>query len=220
MRMILYLLVSSYFLVTTMYAEDPHKISTGDINALNTQCYNAKADWDRMPFADFLPSQILLKHPSDAGMRALEIGSGTGLLALFLQTHGFEVLCLDPSEEMVRRSREKGLTTIQTTLQNFSSKEKFGLVSAVLSLIHVPKREAFVQIRKIADWLNPHGTFILALIEGKGEGIGEKNSNYPRYFSYYTRQEVLDLTQEYFQVVFEKEVKGPVSYLVFIFQKK
>ncbi len=202
-----------------MHSNKP--MSTDELNALNMQCYNTRAsDWDRLPFADFLPNEILLKHQPVAGMRALDIGSGTGMLAQWLSKHGFSVLCLDPSDEMVRRCRKKGLETVQTTLQEYQPKEKFGLIVAVLSLIHVPKREISQELKRIASWLNPGGTFVLTVIEGRGEGVGEQYSGTPRYFSYYTRQEVLDLTQSDFHCVFEKRTNPPIPYLIFIFQKK
>ena len=197
--------------------------STKAINALNISCYNARADyWNRMPFASFLPTEILLKHTPSAGMCALDIGSGTGMLAEWLVKHGFAVICLDPAEEMVRRCKAKGLDIEQTTIQEFSCDKKFGLITAVLSLIHVPKREISTQLKRISEWLNPSGTFVLALIEGNGEGVGEQNSSYPRYFSYYTIQEVLDLTQSDFNCIFTKRTDAnfSITYLIFIFQKK
>jgi 2-polyprenyl-3-methyl-5-hydroxy-6-metoxy-1,4-benzoquinol methylase len=203
---------------STMQSDEP--LSTDSINALNVRCYDARADvWDRMPFADFLPKQILLKHHLQAGMNALDIGSGTGMLAEWLAKQGFAVQCIDPSDEMVRRCRAKGLNTFQTTLQNFHPKEKFGLITAVLSFIHLPKREMAQELQRIAGWLNPEGTFVLAMIQGTGEGIGEKHSSHPRYFSYYTKEEILALTAPHFGCVFYTETHGPVSYLVFIFDK-
>lgn len=196
-------------------------IPTSSIEALNAQCYNARADdWDRLPFAAYLPNQVLAMHHPAAGKRALDIGSGTGMLADWFAKQGFEILCLDPAQEMVLRCRAKGLNTLQTSLQNFSCNEKFGLIVAVLSLIHIPKREIPEQFKRITEWLNPNGTLVLAVIEGQGEGIGEKNSRFPRYFSYFTRQEIFDLTQKNYDCVFEKRVSGPITYLVFIFRKK
>ncbi len=197
--------------------------STKAINALNIKCYNARADyWDRMPFASFLPAEILLKHNPTAGMHALDIGSGTGMLAEWLVKQGFAVTCIDPAEEMVMRCKAKGLDIVQTTIQEFSCDKKFGLIIAVLSLIHVPKCEISTQLKHISEWLNPSGTFVLALIAGNGEGVGEKNSGYPRYFSYYTRQEVLDLTQSDFNCLFERciDANTSIPYMIFIFQKK
>lgn len=195
-------------------------LSQEEIDRLNKRCYDARADyWSRLPFADFLPQAILKAHQPDSGWKAIDIGSGTGSLVMWLTNHHYKVLCLDPSDEMVRRTRSLGLETLQTTIQQFSTEEKFDLVVAVLSLIHVPKVEMPTQMDKIASLLNPGGVLALAMIEGNGEGVGETSSSYPRYFSYYTRQEVLELTKGHFSLIEEKRLAGPVTYLIFLFRK-
>lgn len=187
-------------------------------DSLNINCYNALSDrWDRMPFKEFLPQKILELHDPKSGMKALEIGSGTGQFASWLQVQGFEVQCIDPSEKMVKRCINKGLSTFQVRLQDFSPKETFGLVSAILSLIHLQKGELPFQLNRIASWINPNGTLILALIEGKGEGIGERESSHPRFFSYYTKEEILELTRSSFDCIYYKKTNG---YLIFILKKK
>lgn len=86
------------------FSNKKNELSTQAINALNQRCYDARADyWDRFPFADFLPPAIQRTFPSPKGKKALDIGSGTGKLALWLKNQGFDVICLDPSNEMVKR---------------------------------------------------------------------------------------------------------------------
>ena len=67
--------------------------------------------------------------------------------------------------------------------------------------------------------LNLEGTFVLAVIEGQGEGIGETDAKYPRYFSYFKRDEVLQLTSGKFTLLSEPSWIRDRSYLVFIFRK-
>lgn len=191
------------------------------IDQINERCYNARADmWDRLPFADFLPEAILHYQSASSSKRALDIGSGTGMLPEWLQRHGFEMLCLDPSDEMVRRSRLRGLNTVQTTLQRFSTDDRYALITAVLSLIHVSKSEIAYELDRISSWLEPEGTFVLALIEGSGEGVDEPTASHPRYFSYYTHPEVVALTEKSFNCLFHRRTQGPISYLVYIFQRR
>lgn len=126
--------------------------STAVINALNKKCYDAQADqWNRFPFADFLPIAIQRSFPEPRGKKALDIGSGTGKFAAWLKNQGFDVHCLDPSDEMVKRCQKLGLTVSQATLQEFTTTETYDLVTAILSLIHVPKNEIQEQLTKIVS---------------------------------------------------------------------
>lgn len=197
------------------------KPTRSEIDILNKKCYDARADyWDRLPFPDFLPTAILRAHHPQNTKKALDIGSGTGRLAQWLTNNGYQVLCLDPSDEMVRRTKSMGLATLQKTVQEFSTQEKFDLILAILSLIHVPKSEMPAQIAKIYQMLSPEGVFALAMIGGQGEGVGETTSDFPRYFAYYDRKEILDLTQNHFTLLQEWQTGGPINYLVYLFRKK
>jgi 2-polyprenyl-3-methyl-5-hydroxy-6-metoxy-1,4-benzoquinol methylase len=202
------MMLSIFLAMTFMYQPD-------EIDALNKKCYDARAAyWDRLPFPAFLPEAI--QRNKAPGQRALDIGSGTGRLAAWLAKEGFQVVCLDPSDEMVRRTKAMGLPTLQTTIQTFQTSEKFDLILAILSLIHVQKKEMPAALAKIWGMLNQDGIFALAMIEGQGEGVGETDSKFPRYFAYYNRQEILDLTAGHFTLLEEYRSGG---YLVFIFKK-
>lgn len=196
--------------------------SRNNIDALNKLCYDNRADyWDRFPYPDALPDFVSGHYKTSLGNKVLDIGSGTGVLAQWLQKQGFEVLCLDPSYEMVRRSREKGLQTISATLQSYQpDDQKFAMVFAILSMIHVPKNEWPSQIEKIAKMLPPHGLLFLGMIEGDSEGIEEQQSGYPRFFVKYRREEIPKLFEQQFKLVdFRASPKTP-SYLLFAFERK
>lgn len=190
-----------------------------EINAVNKDCYDHQADrWLRFPFKEILPKWV--KHYQPQGAKALDIGSGNGHFAKWLQENGFEVLCLDPSTEMAQRCRAKGLKTIETTLQDYREKETFDAIFAICSLIHIPKKEWPAEIDKIASLLNQGGYFYLALIEGKGEGYFEQEFEFPRFFSYFQREEVLEYLKERFELLEWKRVTGQTNYLLFALSRK
>jgi len=117
--------------------------SSNDENILkvNNECYNHYADfWDRFPFPNAIPEALKKYYQPSLGTKVLDIGSGTGVLARWLKDQNFNVLCIDPSIEMVTRCQKKGLNTIKSTFQDFNSAEKFSVIFAILSLIHVPKK--------------------------------------------------------------------------------
>ncbi len=196
-------------------------MSNDEINRINRHCYDNQADrWQRFPFKDVLPQWVLAYHDAlSLGNRVLEIGSGTGAFANWFNENGFAVLCLDPSAEMVRRCQKKGLPTLQMTFQEYNGTERFAMISAILSLLHIPKNEFAIQIAKIASFLSPNGTFILGMIEGSTEGLIEEETGYPRFFSTYSKQEILEATNPYFSLLDCHTTYGSegVTYLAFIF---
>jgi len=102
---------------------------------------------------------------------------------------------------MARRCRKRGLKTLQSTLQDFKPEVEFHLISAICSLVHVPKEDCPAEIEKIAGCLAPRGLFLLALIEGEGEGIEEQETGFPRFFARYREKEILSLLEKKFELL-------------------
>lgn len=190
------------------------------IDQINQVCYDqCAANWDRFPFPSDLPLLVHKYAKPELGQRVLDVGSGTGILARWLSSHDYNVLCIDPSPEMVKRCQEKGLTTSQTDIQHFQPEGQFALIFAILSLMHVTREDLPSQIKKLAEALVPGGIFFLAMLEGKGEGFYE--GPYPRFFTYYTKEELLSLLSPYFV---EKDYlyykSSHVGYMLFVLERR
>lgn len=192
------------------------------LDAMNRRCYDhCSWLWDRFPFPDVLPQWIMNYHRPTLGRDILDIGSGTGQLAQWLQNQGFEVLCLDPSPTMVKHCQSKGLICLHTNFQDYQGRKPFSAILAILSFIHIPKKEWPEQISKVARLLPSQGLFILALIEGQKEAIQESSLKFPRFFAYFTQEEVLQLTEKEFELLNFSSRPGPESsYLLFAFRKR
>lgn len=191
------------------------------IEKINQACYDNRAYlWDRFPFPETLPQYVVQYAPKQLGNRVLDVGSGAGILAKWLQEQGFDVLCLDPSPEMVRRCKEKGLLVMQGTLQNFRADGKFAMIFAILSLIHVPKAQFDDQIKHLADLLPEKGILFLGMLEGKGEKLSE-GPDYPRFFAYYSEEEIGKIvSQEFVQKAYRHYPSNGIGYMLFVFEKK
>jgi 2-polyprenyl-3-methyl-5-hydroxy-6-metoxy-1,4-benzoquinol methylase len=186
-------------------------------DVLNEACYNNQAShWDRFPYPSSLPC-FIEKYDPKIGKKVLDIGSGVGVLAEYLQNKGFDVECIDPSIEMVRRTTTKGLKTTQARIQDFTTSSQYSMVFAILSLIHVPKKEFEMQIQKIASFLPSKGVFFLGLLEGAGEKIS--SDEYPRFFSYYMREEVEKKIFPYFKELdYSYHCSQGFGYMLFVLQ--
>ncbi len=196
---------------------DNHQLDT-----INRHCYDhCYYLWDRFPFPQTLPKWIKSYHCSSLGTSVLDIGSGTGQLAQWLQNQHFDVVCLDPSTSMLKQCQAKGLTTFQTTFQDYQTTSSFAIILAILSFIHIPKKEWPEQLNKIANLLPPKGLFIIACIEGEKEAIQETASGYPRFFAYCLYKEFIQLTQKQFELLDSCIYPAPQnSYLLFALRKR
>lgn len=172
------------------------------VDLTNDEFYNAHAEkFDTIPFKDILPNLILEQIPAK-NCSILEIGSGPGALALWLSRLGHVVICLEPAEKPAKKAIEKGLNVHITRLQDFHTEQKFDLILAISSLIHIPKLELPHEIKKISKFLKSDGLFFVSFLEGVNEGLEDPTkTGQNRYFSKFTLHELNLLLGPYFSIV-------------------
>lgn len=101
------------------------------------------------------------------GGRALELGIGTGRVALPLAAHGVEVHGIDASEAMVARLRDKpGGSSIPVSIGDFADvavSGEFSLVFVVLNTFAalLSQEEQVRCFRNVAQHLTPDGAFVI-----------------------------------------------------------
>lgn len=178
-----------------------------------------KTFWDRFP------STIISKFGGNLfpGAKVLDVGSGPGRDSLLLKNAGFAVTCLDASEEMVKRTRDKGFeSVIADFLKIPFDKESFDGVWSYTTLLHVPKSKVTKALLEIIRILKPGGVFGLGMIEGEEELYRESSGmGLPRYFAYYKKPELENLlTATGFSIIYFKQFKpGEKNYLNFLCKK-
>lgn len=192
---------------------DKKTIKTYDIQAKEYDAETADF-WERFPATFFEKFAELAKG------RVLDVGSGPGRDGLILKKKGFDVVCLDASEAMVKLCRERGLEAVAGDFSKIPfSENSFDGVWAYTSLLHTPKSEVGVPLGEIRRVLKSGGVFGLGLIEGTTEGYRESSGvNMPRWFSYYTKEEIETLLKNYgFEILYFETFKpSSKNYLNFI----
>lgn len=149
------------------------------------------------------------------GAKILDLGSGSGNHALFFKNKGFDVLCLDISEGMLKKCREKGLKTIKMDFENLKFPEQsFDVVWAYTSLLHIPKDKCPNVIKNIKHILKENGLFMISLKEGYTEDMFDFHLGGKRWFSLYTDDEVRQLLEQDFTIL--KNWRVSVSNKVFL----
>jgi SAM-dependent methyltransferase len=126
-------------------------------------------DYDRCYDDDFYDSSgavPFLVELAGAGP-VLELGVGTGRLALPLRQAGLAVHGIDASEAMLARLRAKpggdGITVTVADFSDFEVDDRFSLaVLAVNTIFALPSQDAQVRcFRRAADHLAPGGRFVV-----------------------------------------------------------
>jgi SAM-dependent methyltransferase len=128
------------------------------------------------------------------GNGVLDLGSGPGNHAAYFQQQGLDVLCVDLSDEMLKKCREKKLKAIKADIEDLAlfPTNSYNGIWSYASVIHVPKRKLPGVVSDIARILAPQGILGLAVKEGDGEGL-ESHEDFPgtqRWFSYFKSDEV------------------------------
>ncbi len=126
----------------------------------------------------------------------LELGCGTGQLAQYFSTLGFDVTAIDLSPGNIQAARDRGVTA---EVVDFASlpfpKATFDAAFAVNSLLHVPPAELRDVLSEIARVLRPGAVFMIVVWGGATrEGtVGDEWLDPPRYFASYTDDDLLAL---------------------------
>jgi len=128
--------------------------------------------------------------------RILDIGCGDGRDTIYLHGKGPEIIGIDLSEGMlaVARRRHPDSTFLRMDMRRLEFPDgSFDGVWASGCIYHLPKRELPQAFREVHRVLKPKGLFSFNFKLGEGEGMEEEPKSYgeyPRYFAYYTIEEI------------------------------
>ncbi len=157
----------------------------------------------------------------------LDVGCGAGRASRWLEAHGYQVLSLDLSPEMLRRTRA-GRPAAWTAVSDMRAlpvaSGAMAGVTAFFSVTHVPKGEAplvFKEFRRVAA---PGGALLVAMVGGEGDE--EESADWAggavMHFSGYREPELRALFESSGFAVFgthssESEFHGKLEQHLFMF---
>ena len=133
-------------------------------------------------YAGYDPAAIETLKELAQGGHALELGIGTGRIALPLQEAGVEVHGIDASEAMVANLREKpGGDSIPVTLGNFADvavKGRYDLVFVLFNTFYalLTQEEQVRCFRNVAQHLEPQGVFVIEAFVPDMERLSKRQS--------------------------------------------
>jgi SAM-dependent methyltransferase len=114
---------------------------------------------------------------AEAGGPVLELGAGTGRVAIDLAAHGHEVVALDSDPELlaVLAGREPGVKVVTADARDFDLGATFPLVLAPMQLIQIigGREHRAAMLERVNAHLAPGGTFAAALADPHQATAGE-----------------------------------------------
>ncbi|MBD3309971.1 methyltransferase domain-containing protein [Candidatus Woesearchaeota archaeon] len=169
---------------------------------LNAEEYENRYRSVEEPFLDFL---LKFARTANKG-RILDIGAGTGNDSKLLKSRGFDVTCLELSEEMDKRCRAKGLKTINMDMREMHlPANSFDAVLAKESLLHLRKSEIPKVFEKIKMILKPGGHLGLIMREGDADHILKEDAYFPqRFYSRFRKHRLDRLLRQHFDVIYDR----------------
>ena len=176
-------------------------------------------------FWKYFPKTIISNFTEliNKGGVIIDVGSGPGRDGLILKDKGYEIICLDASEVMVKICIEKGLHAVVGDFLDLPFNDsEFDGVWAYTSLLHVEKNKITKALNEIHRVLKNDGVFVLGMIEGDTEEYKTTSGiDKPRYFAFYTKDELENLLKEAgFEILYFEEFKPrSKNYLNFISKK-
>lgn len=182
---------------------------------------NAALRSDEIPeWKDREVHRILSRIDSN-GVSLLDLGAGSGIFAEYFANKGMDVLCIDLSKSMIELCRARNLKAEVMDFYDLKIEDNsFDLIWSFNTLLHVPKKDIHIVLKEVKRVLKKNGIFYLGMYGGKcHEGIWENDTYEPkRFFSFYKKDELLAIIQDYFRVIEFEEIilDGDLNFFAFI----
>jgi 2-polyprenyl-3-methyl-5-hydroxy-6-metoxy-1,4-benzoquinol methylase len=107
-----------------------------------------------------------------AGGQILEVGSGPGRDADFLETLGVTVKRTDATRRFIEIQAARGKTAEYLDIITGDLGGPYDAVAALCVIIHVPREQTDMVLAKITRALRPGGAFLVSMRDGDGETDG------------------------------------------------
>lgn len=139
-------------------------------------------------------------------IKILEVGSGRGIAARYIESKGYKVDRTDASQEFVNLMKLEGEDAKLLSILTDNIVAHYDVVLAEAVFLHFTTTELTVVLKKIFDSLTDGGLLIFTLKKGSGSKIEREKMNGPRFFQYWQEKSITDvLTRlKYDQIIIEK----------------
>lgn len=127
----------------------------------------------------------------DKEAKIFEIGSATGRDAEYFRSKGYQVQTSDATLGFVDLLHDKGLDAVRFNVLEDEFPDKYDLILANAVYLHFTREQFDRAVMSAVQALNPQGRFAFSLKEGVGSEWSNEKLGAPRFFQYYSGQEIL-----------------------------
>lgn len=145
--------------------------------------------------------------------KILDLGCGPGHHSNFFSNQNFKVTGIDLSSEMIKLAK-KEFTDIDFKVMDISDLDfevnTFDGIWASASLLHIPKNNIKLILKKIKEILVNNGILYISLKEGKGSEIFNdvRYGGVDKFYVYYKLDEIKNILEDIGFNILDIELKG------------
>lgn len=129
------------------------------------------------------------------GGSILELGSGFGRNAGYINEKGFELTCTDAVPRFVELLRNKGLDAKILNVLKDDLGQNYDMVFANGVLVHFTAEETEVVLDKIHQALKSGGILAFSIKQGEGDEWTKEKLGAPRYFQYWQLDQLKEIVK-------------------------
>lgn len=135
------------------------------------------------------------------GSKILEIGSGDGTNAKYIEKLGYNVTASDIAEDFINATNSKGIKTIQFNVLKDKIKEKYSAIFCWRVFVHFTQNDLENTFQKIYNMLNNNGLFIFNVMNREIKNVEDEWIDFPneyhmgakRYYRYFSKNEINEI---------------------------
>lgn len=136
--------------------------------------------------------------------KVLEIGSGDGTNAKFIQDLGYDITASDTADDFIEATRNKGIPTIKFNALEDNFPEKYFAIFCWRVFVHFTPDDAEKIIQRAYDNLEENGVFVFNAINRETKDVdnewvdfeGEYHMGIERYYNYFRKNELDEMIKK------------------------
>jgi SAM-dependent methyltransferase len=176
---------------------------TADYISVTRDFYNENAEAYARNTAQMLDLEWLEKLAAHVrpGGSVLDIGSASGRDSAWFTSRGFEVTGIDISESLIALAAKavpRARFSVMDLMHLDFPDESFDGIWCSCVLLHIPRADAPIAVRRMASKLRPGGVLYILVKEGNMEGLEEDSryGNAVKFSSYFEAWEIRTMLKD------------------------